>query len=61
MHKTAFIGHRRILQNNLAEELNLTIEKQIQSGCTHFIVGSHSRIKAEQGKNPVFISNSSTP
>ena len=41
MRKTAFIGHRRICQNNLAEELNLTIERQIQSGCTHFIVGSH--------------------
>lgn len=41
MRKTAFIGHRRIRQNNLAEELNLTIEGQIHSGCTHFIVGSH--------------------
>ena len=41
MRKTAFIGHRRIHQNNLAEELILTIERQIQSGCTHFIVGSH--------------------
>ena len=41
MRTKAFIGHRRIRQNNLAEELNLTIEGQIHSGCTHFIVGSH--------------------
>ncbi len=39
MRKTAFIGHRRICQNNLAEKLNLTIERQIHSGCIHFIVG----------------------
>lgn len=43
MCKTAFIGHRRIRQNNLAEELDLTIERQIQLGCTHFIVGSHGQ------------------
>lgn len=41
MRKTAFIGHRQIFQNNLEEKLRLAIEQQIQSGCIHFIVGSH--------------------
>ena len=41
MRKTAFIGHRLILQSNLKEKLISTIERQIQNGCNCFTMGTH--------------------
>ena len=41
MKKTAFIGHRLILQPDIKEKLIYAIEEQIQNGCNIFAMGTH--------------------
>ena len=39
--KTTFIGHRDFLPSDIDERLRSAVQKEIESGCRHFIVGSH--------------------
>lgn len=39
--KTAFIGHRDFLPLDIEQRLQNAIQKQIDSGCRYFIVGTH--------------------
>ena len=41
MKKTAFIGHRLVFQSTLKDQLTTAIERQIQSGCNCFTMGTH--------------------
>jgi len=39
--KTTFIGHRDFLPSDIEQRLRFAVQKEIDSGCRHFIVGSH--------------------
>lgn len=39
--KTAFIGHRQILQKDIEKRLYAAVEREILQGCKHFIMGTH--------------------
>ena len=39
--KTTFIGHRDFLPGDIEERLSAVVQKEIDSGCRYFIVGSH--------------------
>lgn len=39
--KTTFIGHRDFLPSDIEKQLRFAVQKEIDSGCRHFIVGSH--------------------
>ncbi len=39
--KTAFIGHRKIFASKLYERLIFAIQREIESGCTFFTMGTH--------------------
>ena len=41
MRKTAFIGHRLVLEEGAYELLLCEIEKQIEAGCLAFTMGTH--------------------
>lgn len=39
--KTAFIGHRLVLQNDIYTKLYKITEQYIRNGCEYFTVGTH--------------------
>ena len=41
MNRTAFAGHRKILDKDLRNKLYLPVKQQIESGCKTFVMGTH--------------------
>ncbi len=39
--KTAFIGHRQVLANNIDEKLEEAVKQEIDNGCVTFAMGTH--------------------
>ena len=39
--KTTFIGHRDFLPSDIEQRLKSVVQKEIDSGCRNFIIGSH--------------------
>lgn len=39
--KTAFIGHRKLLNNDIEQRLKNAVIQEIESGCKYFIMGTH--------------------
>ena len=39
--KTTFIGHRDFLPSDIEQRLKFAVQKEIDSGCHNFIIGSH--------------------
>ena len=39
--KTTFIGHRDFLPSDIEQRLSAVVQKEIESGCRYFVMGSH--------------------
>lgn len=47
VRRTAFIGHRDFLPQDIAQRLRLAVEREIVLGCTNFTMGTHGNFDRE--------------